>query len=164
MRHRPGRGQRGMTKTEGQTGDGTAAGSAHPAQSFAARASSEGLGALTVVVDDLDAQVRFYRDVLGLRLAFSDDASAVFLLGSAALNLLTASEAVALMAPAASAPVSAVATQLLTVWVDDVDAACADLAARGVGLLNGPVDRPWGKRTAAFRDPAGLVWELAQDV
>ena len=32
---------------------------------------------------------------------------------------------------------------------------------RGATLLNGPIDRPWGIRTAAFRDPAGHVWELA---
>ena len=49
----------------------------------------------------------------------------------------------------------------LTLGVDDVDAACAELAARGVELLNGPMDRPWGIRTAAFADPSGHIWELA---
>ncbi|MDQ3782600.1 MAG: VOC family protein, partial [Actinomycetota bacterium] len=29
-------------------------------------------------------------------------------------------------------------------------------------LLNGPVDRPWGVRTASFRDPAGHIWEIAR--
>jgi uncharacterized glyoxalase superfamily protein PhnB len=28
--------------------------------------------------------------------------------------------------------------------------------------VNGPVDRPWGRRTAAFADPAGHAWEVAQ--
>jgi uncharacterized glyoxalase superfamily protein PhnB len=49
----------------------------------------------------------------------------------------------------------------LTINVDDVDAVCAELARRGVTLLNGPVDRPWGVRTAAFRDPDGHAWEIA---
>ncbi len=31
-------------------------------------------------------------------------------------------------------------------------------------LLNGPQDRPWGRRTAAFADPAGHVWELAHEI
>jgi uncharacterized glyoxalase superfamily protein PhnB len=53
---------------------------------------------------------------------------------------------------------------LLSLWVGDVDAACVELRRRGVRLLNGPVDRPWGKRTAAFADPAGAVWEVAQDL
>jgi uncharacterized glyoxalase superfamily protein PhnB len=49
----------------------------------------------------------------------------------------------------------------LTIGVDDVDATCAELAKRGVRLLNGPMDRPWGVRTASFRDPAGHIWEIA---
>ncbi len=53
---------------------------------------------------------------------------------------------------------------LLSLWVEDVDAACRELQDRGVVLLNGPVDRAWGKRTAAFADPSGAVWELAQDL
>jgi uncharacterized glyoxalase superfamily protein PhnB len=46
--------------------------------------------------------------------------------------------------------------------VDDADATCALLARHGVALLNGPMDREWGMRTAAFTDPAGHVWEIAQ--
>jgi catechol 2,3-dioxygenase-like lactoylglutathione lyase family enzyme len=32
-----------------------------------------------------------------------------------------------------------------------------------VELLNGPIDREWGVRTAAFADPDGHVWEVAQE-
>lgn len=32
----------------------------------------------------------------------------------------------------------------------------------GVRVLNGPIDRPWGLRTASFTDPDGHVWELAE--
>jgi uncharacterized glyoxalase superfamily protein PhnB len=35
------------------------------------------------------------------------------------------------------------------------------LASRGVDFLNGPVDRPWGMRTAAFADLDGHVWQVA---
>ena len=49
-----------------------------------------------------------------------------------------------------------------TITVDDVDAMCAELAARGVKLLNGPMDRPWGIRTASFSDPGGHIWEIAK--
>ena len=44
---------------------------------------------------------------------------------------------------------------------DDCRAACEELKARGVELLNGPMDRPWGIRTASFRDPGGHIWEIA---
>lgn len=50
----------------------------------------------------------------------------------------------------------------LTLTVDDVDALCKVLADRGVTLLNGPMDRPWGIRTASFRDPGGHIWEIAR--
>jgi uncharacterized glyoxalase superfamily protein PhnB len=48
-----------------------------------------------------------------------------------------------------------------TLGVDDVDAKSKELQERGVELLNGPVDRPWGIRTASFRDPGGHIWEIA---
>ena len=51
---------------------------------------------------------------------------------------------------------------VLTMSVDDVDAMCARLVARGVKLLNGPMDRPWGIRTASFVDPGGHIWEIAK--
>jgi len=53
---------------------------------------------------------------------------------------------------------------LLTIEVDDANAVCEELAAHGVTLLNGPIDRPWGRRTAAFADPAGNTWEIAQEL
>jgi uncharacterized glyoxalase superfamily protein PhnB len=49
----------------------------------------------------------------------------------------------------------------LTLEVADVDAAWAELERRGARPLNGPMDRPWGIRTASFRDPAGHIWEIA---
>ena len=53
---------------------------------------------------------------------------------------------------------------VLAVFVDDVDAACTELAHRGVVLLNGLADRSWGMRTATFSDPPGHIWEIAQDL
>jgi uncharacterized glyoxalase superfamily protein PhnB len=50
-----------------------------------------------------------------------------------------------------------------TIEVDDVDAMCATLQQRGVELLNGPMDRPWGIRTASFSDPGGHIWEIAHN-
>lgn len=70
--------------------------------------------------------------------------------------------AVELIEPASVASVEAGARFQLTVEVDDVDAVCALLADRGVELLNGPMDRPWGVRTASFRDPGGHIWEIAK--
>jgi lactoylglutathione lyase len=43
----------------------------------------------------------------------------------------------------------------------DVDATCTDLAGRGAILLSGPMDRPWGIRTASVIDANGYIWEIA---
>jgi uncharacterized glyoxalase superfamily protein PhnB len=53
---------------------------------------------------------------------------------------------------------------MYTIWVEDCDAAVELVRGRGVDVLNGPVDRPWGQRTAAFADPDGHAWELAQEL
>jgi len=51
-----------------------------------------------------------------------------------------------------------------SIWVDDTQAACDEMARRGVTLLNGPIDRPWGMRTACIVDPDGHIWEFAQNL
>ena len=120
------------------------------------------VGAITLFVEDLSAAKAFYADGLRLNCVFEDDNSAVFDLGNTVINLLDARKAPELIAPARVAgPADGTRCQL-TIWVEDADAICAELRSRGVSLLNGPQDRPWGQRTAAFADPAGHVWEIAQ--
>jgi lactoylglutathione lyase len=120
-----------------------------------------GISAITLFVEDVAAARQFYLDVFGLPVAFEDDVSVVFAFGSTLVNLLKASEAAELIEPAAVGGPDVAARSQLTITVKDVDAICAELAKRGIALLNGPIDRPWGVRTAAFRDPAGHVWEIA---
>jgi catechol 2,3-dioxygenase-like lactoylglutathione lyase family enzyme len=122
----------------------------------------DGISAITLFVEDLAATKAFYREVFGLPVHYEDDDSAVFNFGNTLVNLLKASEGADLIAPATVAPPDAGARFQFTITVDDVDATCAELARRGVDLLNGPIDRPWGIRTACFRDPAGHIWEIAK--
>jgi catechol 2,3-dioxygenase-like lactoylglutathione lyase family enzyme len=118
--------------------------------------------AITLFTEDLDAAKRFYREVFGLPIAYEDDNSAVFDFGNMIINLLKTTAAHELIEPAVVASPDAGSRLQLTIQVDDVDAMCAELTARGVELLNGPMDRPWGIRTAAFRDPGGHIWEIAK--
>ena len=80
------------------------------------------------------------------------------------INVLQISASGVLVEPAAVASVGQGSRFMMTIKVNDVDAVCADLKRHGVNLLNGPVDRPWGRRTAAFADPAGNVWEVAKEL
>jgi uncharacterized glyoxalase superfamily protein PhnB len=82
--------------------------------------------------------------------------------GETMINLLNIEQAPGLINPAVVAtPASGVRFQF-TVGVDNVDATCQELRRRGVELLNGPIDRPWGIRSASFADPAGHIWEIAE--
>jgi uncharacterized glyoxalase superfamily protein PhnB len=82
--------------------------------------------------------------------------------GGLLINLLDVSQAPTLVEPLPVGPSSAGARVLLTIRVADVDGVCSALREIGVDLLNGSIDRPWGRRTASFADPSGHVWEIAQ--
>ena len=127
-----------------------------------ATAWPKGIHAITLFAEDLAAARRFYETVFGMPAVFETEDSAVFRFGSVLVNLLQAASAPELIGPAPVAPAESGCRFQLTIEVADVDAMCAELKRRGVGLLNGPMDRPWGVRTASFRDPAGHIWEIAR--
>ena len=117
------------------------------------------ISALTLFVEELDETKQFYLEVFGLPLLFEDGDSAVFNFGNTLVNLLRATAAIEQVSVGDRA---AGPRAQFTIDVDDVDSVCAELAARGVRLINGPMDRPWGIRTACFADPGGHVWEIAR--
>lgn len=123
---------------------------------------AHGIGALTLFVDDLAAARQFYIAVFGLPIHYEDGESVVFRFGETLVNLLASSSASDLIDPALVAPMNQGSRLQLTIDVDDVDAMCAELERKGVRLLNGPMDRPWGVRTASFVDPGGHIWEIAK--
>ncbi|MEU9602504.1 VOC family protein [Streptomyces sp. NPDC048109] len=120
------------------------------------------ISAITLFVEDLGATKRFYREVFGLPVHYENDNSAVFGFGNTIINLLKSTVAHELIDPATVAAPTVGSRLQLTLPVDDVDAMCKELVARGVTLLNGPMDRPWGIRTASFQDPGGHIWEIAK--
>ena len=126
--------------------------------------SLRSLGAVTLFVEDPQRSKSFYQDVFGVPLIYEDDDAVTFKFESMIVNLLKLAAANDLIAPGVVGGREAGSRFQLTVWVDDADAACAHLATQGVGLLNGPLNREWGVRTAAFADPDGNIWELAQQL
>jgi catechol 2,3-dioxygenase-like lactoylglutathione lyase family enzyme len=122
----------------------------------------KGIFAITLFTEDLEQSKEFYQNAFGLSMDYEDSNSAVFKFGDTLVNLLRITEARELIEPAKVADRESGARFVFTISVDDVDAMCAELASRGVKLLNGPMDRPWGIRTASFMDPAGYIWEIAK--
>jgi lactoylglutathione lyase len=117
--------------------------------------------AITLFTDDLAASKAFYRDVLEMPILNDDDVSTAFAFPGLVVNLLGAGSAPELIEPAPVGERGTPARMMLTLQVDDVDAVCERLRGRGVEFLNGPMNRPWGPRTATFADPSGHCWELS---
>src|SRR6266487_5641986 len=94
-----------------------------------------GIAAVTLFVEDLEAAKTFYQKAFDLPIHFEDGNSAVFEFGTTLINLLKDSAAVGLVEPAKVGGRDAGARAQFTLEVDDVDAMCDTLTARGVTLL-----------------------------
>ncbi|MYM25162.1 VOC family protein [Duganella sp. FT135W] len=122
------------------------------------------LSAISLFVEDLPAAKAFYVEVFEVPVVYEDANSAVVKFDNLLINLLQVAHAPEIVAPGPVASREAGSRFQISIWVPDVDAVCAQLKQRGVTLLQGPLDRPWGMRTANFVDPAGHSWEVAQQI
>ena len=120
------------------------------------------ISAMSLFVEDLHEAKAFYQEIFDVPVIHEDEVAVVVRFDNVIINLLQASAAPTLIDPGAVADREAGSRFQLSVWVDDVDAVCAELARRGLTLLTHPRDREWGMRTATFTDPAGHSWEIAQ--
>src|SRR5258708_5699710 len=118
--------------------------------------------AITLFVEDPEVSKSFSRNGFGLPVLFEDANSAVFKFANTLINLLAIPAAHDLIEPGVVGSPGTGSRFQLTIPVADVDAMCAELQARGVELVNGPMNRAWGVRTACFSDPSGHIWEIAQ--
>lgn len=121
------------------------------------------LTATVVFVKDLATCTAFYLDTLNLSESFRDDVSIGFKMGDQDFLLLKETAAAEMVGDRALAQ-GAGHRVLLCIGVENVDAACAALTAKGVALIKPPKDQAWGRRTAYFADPEGNLWELWQEI
>jgi len=126
--------------------------------------SLKSVGAITMFVDDPRRSKEFYERVFEVSPVFEDENSAAFEFENLIVNLLAERAAPELIEPTPVAGRETGERFQLTIWVEDADAVVEQLRSAGVELLNGPIDRPWGLRTAAFADPDGHVWEVAAKI
>jgi catechol 2,3-dioxygenase-like lactoylglutathione lyase family enzyme len=120
------------------------------------------IGAMTLLVGDLERSKTFYREVFDLSPLHEEEDSIVLRLKNMYLMLHHD--------PAHRSPGGHVldlaqdGAGQFAIIVEDVDAVYAELDERGVTMISGPADRDWGMRTVTFADPDGYIWEIAQDV
>ena len=127
--------------------------------------SLKSVNVITLFVEDLHRSKEFYERVFEVAAADEEEGTVIFRFDNLFLRLLRRGEAEKeTLGQVALADSDSGASFQLAVFVDDVDALCADLAERRVSIVFGPVDRPWGVRNAAFRDPDGHIWVLSADI
>jgi predicted enzyme related to lactoylglutathione lyase len=122
--------------------------------------SLKNINAMSLFVEDLQAAKTFYLEVFGVEVLFEDEASVALGFENIIINLLGVQNAREIVDPGAIATRDSGSRFQLSIWVPDVDAVCLELQKRGVELLAGPRDKPWGMRTAV--NPPS--WRKAVDV
>jgi catechol 2,3-dioxygenase-like lactoylglutathione lyase family enzyme len=114
------------------------------------------LAAALILTPDLDAARRFYRDVLGFEIAAERVGELVLAHDGALLQVFACD------APAPAQVHGSNAAQVLVFEVEDLEAAMADLKAKGVDFIHAEPGRNVYGRYAAFKAPGGLVHEIFQ--
>jgi lactoylglutathione lyase len=119
-----------------------------------------------LLVSNFKACFLFYRDGLGFQPGYGteNDTYADFSLGAVNISLFDKQEMSDVLGVShLPAQVDAQDKVCLVFAVENVDAICQQLQAKGIQLTVGPTDRPdWGIRTAHLRDPDGNLIEINQ--
>jgi catechol 2,3-dioxygenase-like lactoylglutathione lyase family enzyme len=121
-----------------------------------------------LLVTDFPTCFRFYRDVIGLEVAWGDENSgyADLKTGQTTVALFSRQEMAEAIGTANNGKSTAGSDTVALIFaVENVDATYVALQAKGVTFTAEPQDHPdWGIRTAHFRDPAGNLIEINQSL
>ena len=117
---------------------------------------------ITIFSSDLAQSDDFYRNTLRLTEVFADDACVMFDFSRTTINVLKITEAAELVDPRTPKTSTHNPTSVFTIIVESCDQTVASIRENGSEPISGPIDRPWGRRTAMFADPDGYLWEFAE--
>ena len=117
------------------------------------------LSSIAEVVDDIDAAVGFYRDVLGLPVDHEPGGGYATVTMPGALHFSIWSRASAAEATFGD---EAAANRIplgfsVEFEVDAVDSAAEAASERGLQLVQAPKEEPWGQKTSRFMLPSGML-------
>ena len=104
-----------------------------------------------IVVNDVDAQVAFLREVFGATGEIAPGRPAEIRIGDSLIMVTSAAERDLFAA-------------FLDVYVDDADAVYQRALTAGAESLEPPVDTSYGDRRAMVRDPQGNTFQIAHQL
>ena len=118
-----------------------------------AEGSREGYRSVTprIVVDDVDAQVRFLRHAFEATGDVDPQRPAEIRIGDSLLMISSSNERQAFPA-------------FLYIYVDDADATFERALEAGASIIERPVDTPYGDRRAMVSDPFGNIFQIAHQL
>ena len=118
---------------------------------------------LAEIVEDFDAAVRFYEDVLGLEVErLSDGYANVTIPGALHFGVWSRAEAANATYGTPDAAERVPLGFTIGFEVDDVEEAEKRLADAGVDIVQHAKTEPWGQVTARFHTPGGALCEIAE--
>ena len=104
-----------------------------------------------IVVDDVNAQVRFLRHTFGATGSVDPDRPAEIHIGDSLVMISSSNERQAFPA-------------FLYIYVDDADATFERAIEAGATIVEHPVDTPYGDRRAMVFDPFGNLFQIAHQL
>ena len=117
-----------------------------------------------LLVDDMPAMVRFYRDVLGFEITEGEDAVNVYLIKDGTLFMLYERKNFENMTSRKYEYLKSLNGHFeIALYVDtfeEVDKEYARIIAQGGRSVLEPTTEPWGQRTCYIADPEGNLIEI----
>ena len=127
--------------------------------------SLKSMNVITLFVEDQLRSKEFYEQIFDVVGVDEGHGTVIFQFDNLFLRLLRREEAESeMLGQVAIGDARAGTTVQPALSIDDADTLCRELAEGGIPIVYGPVDRPWGVRSAAFADPDGHVWQFSSDI
>lgn len=122
------------------------------------------LAGIAEVVDDIDAAVRFYRDVLGLNVEHELGSGYGLVQMPGILHFgLWSRTAAAIATFGDSSAVNRIPLGFSVGFeVDTVEASSRDMESKGWSIAQGPKTEPWGQQTSRFFTASGALCEICE--
>lgn len=122
------------------------------------------LDGMGLLVKDMPAMIRFYRDVLGFEIQEEENASNVYLIKDGTLFLLYGRDDFEKMTNRKYEYLNGINGHFeIALYVDtfeEVDREYAAAVEKGATPVLEPVTEPWGQRTCYIADPEGNLIEI----